>query len=38
VQLAKSLGVVYNDFKNRYSEMAKTLGFEGHIKWAAAMP
>jgi hypothetical protein len=25
------------DFRDRYAEMAKTLGFEGHIAWAEAM-
>jgi class 3 adenylate cyclase len=25
-------------FRNRYRNMAKTLGFEGHIAWAGAMP
>jgi hypothetical protein len=28
----------YADFRDRYSDMAKTLGFEGHIAWAEAMP
>jgi class 3 adenylate cyclase len=28
----------YTDFRDRYREMAKTLGFEGHIAWAEAMP
>jgi hypothetical protein len=28
----------YRDFRDRYCEMAKTLGFEGHIAWAEAMP
>jgi hypothetical protein len=28
----------YADFRDRYREMAKTLGFEGHIAWAEAMP
>jgi class 3 adenylate cyclase len=28
----------YTDFRDRYREMAKTLGFEGHIEWAEAMP
>ena len=27
----------YTDFRNRYRDMARTLGFEGHMKWAAAM-
>ncbi|OBA70851.1 cyclase [Mycobacterium sp. 1554424.7] len=28
----------YADFRDRYRHMAKTLGFEGHIEWADAMP
>ena len=28
----------YRDFRDRYRGMAKTLGFEGHIAWAEAMP
>jgi adenylate cyclase len=28
----------YRDYRDRYREMAGTLGFEGHIAWAAAMP
>ena len=38
--LARSHGdaVAYTDFRNRYRDMAKTLGFEGHIAWAEAMP
>jgi hypothetical protein len=28
----------YADFRDRYRDMAKTLGFEGHIDWAQAMP
>jgi hypothetical protein len=28
----------YADLKDRYRDMAKTLGFEGHIAWAEAMP
>ena len=27
----------YRDYRNRYRDMAKTLGFDGHIEWAAAM-
>jgi hypothetical protein len=26
------------DFRDRYRHMAKTLGYEGHIAWAEAMP
>jgi class 3 adenylate cyclase len=28
----------YAEFRDRYCDMAKTLGFEGHIAWAEAMP
>ena len=28
----------YRDYRDRYRHMAKTLGFEGHMKWAEAMP
>jgi hypothetical protein len=28
----------YRDFRDRYRDMAKTLGFEGHIAWAEVMP
>jgi class 3 adenylate cyclase len=28
----------YLDYRDRYRDMAKTLGFEGHIEWAEAMP
>jgi hypothetical protein len=28
----------YRDFRHRYREMATSLGFEGHIAWAEAMP
>ncbi len=28
----------YADFRDRYRDMAKTLGFEGHTAWAEAMP
>ena len=29
---------VYNELRDRYRDMARTLGFEGHIAWAEAMP
>jgi len=29
--------VAYADFRDRYRDMARTLGFEGHIAWAEAM-
>jgi hypothetical protein len=28
----------YAQFGDRYRDMARTLGFEGHIAWAEAMP
>jgi hypothetical protein len=28
----------YAHFRDRYRDMARTLGFEGHIAWAEAMP
>jgi class 3 adenylate cyclase len=28
----------YADFRDRYRDMATSLGFEGHIEWAEAMP
>jgi adenylate cyclase len=28
----------YRDYRDRYRGLATSLGFEGHIKWAAAMP
>jgi hypothetical protein len=28
----------YREYRDRYRDMAKTLGFEGHIAWAEAMP
>ncbi len=28
----------YREYRDRYREMATSLGFEGHIKWAEAMP
>jgi hypothetical protein len=28
----------YADYRDRYRGIAKTLGFEGHIAWAEAMP
>ena len=38
--LARAHGdaVAYAHFRDRYHDMAKTLGFEGHIAWAEAMP
>jgi class 3 adenylate cyclase len=28
----------YRDYRERYRAMAKSLGFEGHMQWAEAMP
>jgi len=28
----------YHDYRDRYRDMARTLGYEGHITWAEAMP
>ncbi|MGO9152111.1 ATP-binding protein [Mycobacterium sp.] len=28
----------YRDYRDRYRDMARRLGFEGHIAWAEAMP
>jgi hypothetical protein len=38
--LARAHGdaATYGHFRDRYREMAKSLGFEGHIAWAEAMP
>ena len=38
--LARARGDVgaYTHFRDRYRDMARTLGFEGHIVWAEAMP
>jgi class 3 adenylate cyclase len=37
--LARAHGddTAYREYRNRYRDMAKTLGFEGHIAWAEAM-
>jgi hypothetical protein len=34
---ARGDGATYADFKDRYRDMARTLGFEGHIAWAEAL-
>jgi class 3 adenylate cyclase len=31
-------GTAYADLRDRYRDMARTLGFEGHMAWAEAMP
>jgi hypothetical protein len=38
--LARAHGddTAYRDYRDRYRDMAKSLGFEGHIDWAEAMP
>jgi hypothetical protein len=38
--LARAHGdeTAYRDYRDRYRDMARTLGFEGHIAWAEAMP
>jgi adenylate cyclase len=38
--LAQARGddAAYRDYRDRYRDMARTLGFEGHIAWAEAMP
>jgi class 3 adenylate cyclase len=35
---AQGDGAAYADFRDRYRDMAKTLGYEGHMEWAEAMP
>jgi class 3 adenylate cyclase len=38
--LARAHGddTAYRDYRDRYRDMARTLGFEGHTKWAEVMP
>ena len=38
--LARAQGgeAAYRDYRDRYRTMATSLGFEGHMKWAEAMP
>ena len=38
--LARAHGdnTAYRDYRDRYCDMATSLGFEGHIAWAEAMP
>jgi hypothetical protein len=38
--LAKAYGddTAYRDYRDRYRAMATSLGYEGHMKWAEAMP
>jgi hypothetical protein len=35
---SRGAGAAYRDYRDRYRDMAKTLGYEGHIDWAEAMP
>jgi adenylate cyclase len=35
---AKGDDTAYRDYRDRYRAMAESLGFEGHMKWAEAMP
>jgi len=35
---AKRDDTTYRDYRDRYRAMATSLGFEGHMKWAEAMP
>ena len=38
--LARAQGdeTAYRDYRDRYRAMATSLGFEGHMQWAEAMP
>jgi adenylate cyclase len=37
--LARAHGyAAYAHFRDRYRDMTTSLGFEGHMKWAEAMP
>jgi hypothetical protein len=38
--LARAHGddTAYRDYRDRYRALATSLGFEGHMKWAEAMP
>jgi class 3 adenylate cyclase len=35
---ARGDGTAYRDHRDRYRDMATSLGFAGHMKWAEAMP
>jgi hypothetical protein len=35
---ARADETAYRDYRDRYRDMARSLGFEGHMKWANAMP
>jgi adenylate cyclase len=28
----------YRDYRDRYRELATSLGYQGHLKWAETMP
>ena len=38
--LARARGdeAAYRDYRDRYRDMATSLGFKGHMRWAEAMP
>ena len=36
--VAEANEAAYRDYRDRYRAMATLLGFEGHMKWAEAMP
>jgi hypothetical protein len=38
--LARAHGdqAAYRDYRDRYRAMSASVGFEGHMKWAEAMP
>ena len=38
--LARAQGIEdsYREYRDRYRKMASVLGFQGHMKWAQAMP
>jgi hypothetical protein len=38
LERARGDGAAYTDLRDRYRDMARTLGYEGHIEWAEAMP
>ena len=35
---AKGDESAYRDYRDRYRALATSLGFEGHMEWAEAMP
>jgi class 3 adenylate cyclase len=38
VAQARGDNTAYLDYRDSYRDLARTLGFEGHIKWSEAMP